>query len=78
MEQDEGELEENEVVLEDSESFAFYCKLPQNLFLIRVTHVRTWYSNMSHGYYSRAATISFSTSGGAATIRERLLIESGV
>ena len=30
---------------------------------------------MECGYYSRAATISFSTSGGAATIRERRLIE---
>ena len=29
-------------------------------------------------YYLRAATISFSTSGGAATIQEQRLIESGV
>ena len=32
----------------------------------------------SHGYYSRVATISFSASGGVATIRERLLIKSGI
>ena len=44
----------------------------------RFVHVRTCFLNVSRGYYSRAATISFSTSGGAATIRERQLIESGV
>ena len=33
------------------------------------------YSNISRGLYSRAATILFNTSGGAATIRERRLIE---
>ena len=38
----------------------------------------TYHSNTSRGYYSRAATIYFRASGGAASIRERRLIESGV
>ena len=45
---------------------------------IRVTkfvHMHTCYLNISLGSYSRAATISFSTSGGAVTIHERRLIE---
>ena len=44
----------------------------------RFVHVHMCFSNISRGQYSRAATISFSTSRGAATIRERRLIESGV
>ena len=35
------------------------------------------YLNFSRGYYSRAATISFSTSGGAAIIRGRLATNRG-
>ena len=41
-------------------------------------HVRTYYSNKSRGWYSSAVTISFSTSGGAASIQEQLLIKSSV
>ena len=36
------------------------------------------YSNISRGYYLRAATVSFSTSRSVATIREWRLIKSGV
>ena len=42
------------------------------------SHACTCYSNTSRGYYSRAASISFRASGGAASIRERRPIESGV
>ena len=44
-------------------------------------HVCTCYSSIRHAhcsYYSRTALISFSTRGGVTTVREQLLIESGV
>ena len=40
--------------------------------------IHVLYSNSGRGYYSRVATISFSSAGSAATIRERQLIESAV
>ena len=46
--------------------------------VMRFVHVRTYYSNNSHSYYSRVATISLSTSRGAATIQKRRRIENGV
>ena len=66
IEEDEDELEQNELVL----------LVDYSLLVYFVYHAaRTCYSNTSHGYYSRAATISFSASGGAASIRERRLME---
>ena len=62
VEEDEDELEQNELVL-----LVCLC----TLYYDHAHHaVRTCYSYTSRGYYLRAATISFSTSGGAASIRE--------
>ena len=43
---------------------------------ILFVHMRTCYSNISHGYYLRAVTISFSTSRGVATIQQWQLIDN--
>ena len=39
--------------------------------LTRFFHMLICYSNSRYSYHSRVATISFSTSGGAASIQER-------
>ena len=67
--EDENEMEESEVVLEDCS----VCHESRGF-----VHVRMCYSNKSHSQYLRAVTISFSTSASVASIREQLLIESGV
>ena len=56
-----------------------YCyNIMQYYRVTRFVNVCTCYSNSSHGYYLRAATISFSASWGAASIREWRLFESSV
>jgi hypothetical protein len=70
--EDEDELQEYELILEYCIVFivAFSCSCHQ----IRVTR----FVHIVAGYYSRVASISFSTSGGVATIRKRRLIESDI
>ena len=82
VEEDENELEENKVVLEDCYIVAV-TRVTSNCMVLPSSYARTrfvhvLYSNICHGYHSRAATISFSSAGSAATIQERRLIESGV
>ena len=68
VEEDEGELEENKLVLEECHSFFRYSLLVYGHRVTRFVHVHTCYSHSNCGFYSKVVTISFSPSRGATSI----------
>ena len=77
IEEDDDKFWKNELVLDDCyyKLYAVNVREPCKPHPMRFIDVRTCYFS---GYYLRVATISFSVSGGVASIWERRLIKSSV